>query len=260
MDQKSPADISGQNTTSIPRQFPPSFDMYKDGWASKHYFLGQPRSAPLYAVSLHTGWSGKPDIVLHSGPTEDAPPLASSNKNTLSRSADVTLPPLPGSVAKATTERIEVSGGNWGGHSVLSFSVEVGDTGRREDFEWRHSRGDDVAALGGRSDGWKLVRIAADGPGGAKPGSTSSGGGARSSDGKEVVAVWATTHRRLHKGFRFRFLGTGADGSLGERWAIMAVVSALRGWDKIRRASSGNAGAAGGGVAGGGGGGGGGAC
>lgn len=227
--------MSGKGNQSTAQQFPPSFSLYKTGWGSKHYFLGQPGAPPIYAVSLHTGWSGKPDIILHNGPTEGDPPLATSSKVTLSRAAAVTLPPSPGSPGRASEERVEVSSGGFG-RPVLSFSIEVEGTGRRERFERRHSSGDEVRALGGRSSGWKLVALAADRPAGG-PNS-----GPVSSDGKEVVAVWATEHLRLHKGFRFRFLGTGASGSLGERWATMAVISALRGWDRARKAQNSNSG------------------
>lgn len=228
--------MSGQNTASIACQVPPSFEVYVEGWGSKHYFIGQPKSPPIYAVSLHTGWSGKPDIILHSGPTENDLPLATSNKRSFGRSADVTLPPLPGMEGMASGERIEASRSGFGS-PVFFFSIEAGATGRRERFEWRHSRGNEVAALGGRSSGWKLVRIATDAPGGTNTGAT-FGGGAKSSDGKEVVAVWAATTGRLHKGFRFQFLGTGANGSLGQRWATMAVISALRCWNRERRAQN----------------------
>lgn len=61
-----------------------------------------------------------------------------------------------------------------------------------------------------------------------------------SSDGREIVAVWAGAGMAsVSKVLRFRFLGTGADGSLGDRWAIMAVASALAIWNRDRR-SNGN--------------------
>ncbi|KAI1354207.1 hypothetical protein F5Y01DRAFT_274521 [Xylaria sp. FL0043] len=60
-----------------------------------------------------------------------------------------------------------------------------------------------------------------------------------SSDGKEVVAVCAGASLSVSKVLRFRFLGTGADGSLGARWAIMAVASALAIWNRDRRSRSG---------------------
>lgn len=48
------------------------------------------------------------------------------------------------------------------------------------------------------------------------------------------VAVWANSVRSLGQDavMKFRFLGTGASGVLGERWATMAVLSALRMWQQ----------------------------
>ncbi|KAH8648576.1 hypothetical protein BX600DRAFT_442862 [Xylariales sp. PMI_506] len=219
---------------SIPRQFPASFSLYHPSTFSKTYLLGEHQSQPLYAVALHTGWSGKPDVVLHAGPDEKRfPPIASVDANTMSRSSTVTLPPVPGSGLDCATERAEFSGF---GHGKESFSIEVDASGgRREAFEWRHSHGGEVDGLGGRGRGWKLVRLAASGS-----------GASRSSDGKEVVAVWANASMSATKILNFEFLGSGATGVLGERWAIMAVITALRIWDKERKARSSSAAAAGG--------------
>ncbi|GAP91012.2 hypothetical protein SAMD00023353_5400380 [Rosellinia necatrix] len=58
----------------------------------------------------------------------------------------------------------------------------------------------------------------------------------QTSDGKEVVAVWATDGPSTNGALHFRFLGSGADGSLGDEWAIMAVASALSSWNQRRSA------------------------
>ncbi|KAI0427852.1 hypothetical protein F5Y09DRAFT_314977 [Xylaria sp. FL1042] len=162
----------------------------------------------------------------------------------------------------------------------MSFSIETTASGRsREYFEWRHSSGVEVEALGGRHSGWKLVRVSLPAPAIAtplttmttttttpttptallplhrtvsSPSSHSSSYPKRhrignsnhtllghSSDGKEVVAVCAGASMSVTKVLRFRFLGTGADGSLGARWAIMAVASALAIWNRDRRSRSG---------------------
>jgi hypothetical protein len=92
---------------------------------------------------------------------------------------------------------------------------------------------------------------------GAAPGSANASFISRSSDGREVVAVFAgavssismskstpmspmSNNNNKSKVLRFRFLGTGADGSLGDRWAIMAVATALAIWNRDRRSSSAN--------------------
>ncbi|KAI1297356.1 hypothetical protein F5Y03DRAFT_369674 [Xylaria venustula] len=70
-------------------------------------------------------------------------------------------------------------------------------------------------------------------------GYNNSGGSSSSGGGKEVVAVCAGTGMSsVTKVLHFRFLGAGADGSLGDRWAIMAVASALTIWNRDRRSRS----------------------
>ncbi|KAK5631311.1 hypothetical protein RRF57_007025 [Xylaria bambusicola] len=129
----------------------------------------------------------------------------------------------------------------------MSFSIETNASGRaRERFEWRHSHGFEVEALGGRHSGWKLVRMSNPPLSILHPSSLyaplkrkySSNVLGQSSDGKEVVAVWSEVSWSLTKVLRFRFLSTGADGSLGDRWAVMAVASALAIWHRDRRSRS----------------------
>ncbi|KAI1388806.1 uncharacterized protein F4822DRAFT_258794 [Hypoxylon trugodes] len=234
---------------NIPRQFPPAFSMYNESsFGQRKYMIGEHQSTPLYAVSLHSGWSGQPDVVLHNGPSDNRPPLAGVERDSWSNSATITLPVLPGSGTQAKTERLESTGGF--GHPAYTFSVEAGSGNRREAFEWRHTSGSAVASLGGRSSGWKLLRLSTDAPSGVVGGGSGKfvGGGASSSDGKEVVAVWAWASGSLTKVFKFQFLGSGANGVLGERWAIMAVATALKIWDRERRARNSSAAGAGGGA------------
>ncbi len=234
----------------VNRQFPPSFGLYTASALGRKYVLGEHQSQPLYAVSVHSGLSGQPSTVLHSGPSTDLPPLAAADAAMFGSSCTVDLPPLvvpvPGAGAAASPqttarqERMESSGGFV--HRKMSFEIEVGGGGplRREAFEWRHSRGPEVAALGSAGGGWKLVRL-----GGAGPGV----GAGR----EEVVAVWSNVRMSLTKLLQFRFLNSGLSGVLGERWAVMAVITALRMWDREMRQR--RRGAAGGAAAGGDGGG-----
>ena len=173
----------------------------------------------------------------------------------------ITLPALPNFGRDTTEEPLEQSTGFL--HStVYSFSIEVetGDpvTGgggggalRREGFEWRASHGDEVKELDRWSHGWKLVRLhgEAEGIGGTR--AVRDAG--TTSDGKEVVAVFATySGWSRTKAAKFRFLGTGAAGHLGRRFAIMAVITALRIWDlqkKKQAAAAAGSGAAAGAAA-----------
>lgn len=188
-----PQQIPQQVPQEVPiqRQFPPAFSMYRESsWTQRSYMIGEHQSAPLYAVSLHSGWSGQPDIVLHNGPGDQRPPLAGVTRSAFGTSATVVLPPVPGSGsgAQAAEEKMEYSGGF--GHTAYTFSIEagIGNAARRETFEWRHSSGSVVKGLDARGSGWKLVRLATGPPGGVV-GPSFVAGGARASDGKEVVAV-----------------------------------------------------------------------
>ncbi|KAI1657463.1 hypothetical protein F4813DRAFT_396358 [Daldinia decipiens] len=235
----------------LPRQFPPAFNMYIE---SRHrYHIGVHQSTPLYAVTLSRASFSHPEVVLHSGPGHQTPALAVVARPSRSGDLTVTL------AAAAAEERVETPA-FLGGGETFSFGVEVGvgvgDGGgererererEREMFEWRRSRGDAVAALGGRASGWKLVRMRRDAASGLGGGGRGRGrgqgqagvfgrGAAAAGDGREVVAVWAWANMSLTKKLRFRFLGTGASGVLGERWAVMAVATALWAFDKERRA------------------------
>jgi hypothetical protein len=53
------------------------------------------------------------------------------------------------------------------------------------------------------------------------------------SDGKEVVAVWANPGTlSFSKLGHFEFRGSGAIGELGTLWSIMAVMSCMCIWQK----------------------------
>ncbi|ORY71025.1 uncharacterized protein BCR38DRAFT_415725 [Pseudomassariella vexata] len=215
-----------------PRQFPPAWNLYRVGALRGTMMLGEDASRPLYAVSQHSGWSGQPDMILHNGPSETLPPLATGERDMRWASGSHTLihlPSFPGSNrAGGTDERLETLL-SWP-HISYTFTVEVGSPGsyRREIFEWRHSSGVAVASLGGVRTGWKLIRLATDAPPGVESGWQFVAGGDTSSDGKEIVAVWAQAAMSMSKVLKFRFIGSGVTGVLGERWAVMAVMTALR--------------------------------
>ncbi|KAI2631981.1 hypothetical protein GGR54DRAFT_11548 [Hypoxylon sp. NC1633] len=233
-------------TTQVKPRFPPSFNLYRSSaFMQRLYTIGEHQATPLYAVSLHSGLSGRAHVIIHSGPADTAPPLATVNRALWGLDATITLPPLPGSSRDPAEveEHLAAKSGGFGA-PAYAFSVEAG-TGaaaalRREAFEWRHSSGDAVQSLGGRVSGWKLVRLATDAPAGLGPDARfvpgAPGSASSRTDGKEVVAVWSWAGRSYsNKTLLFRFLGTGASGALGERWGLMAVVTALRIWDRERR-------------------------
>ncbi|GKT52695.1 hypothetical protein ColTof4_14277 [Colletotrichum tofieldiae] len=202
--------------SQVARQFPPAFNVYSQSF-SRTMILGEHQDQPFYAMSIHSGLSSSPPIVLHSGPTNTSPPLASVEHHSFSSRMSITLPPAPrGSPGGAPIVDLE-SKMDFPSSSYV-FAIGVGPNCERlEQFQWRPSAGEAIAMLDGRSRGWKLVRLA-----------HSAGPAAfRGSDGKEVVAVWTDAGMSMTKLAKFAFTGSGLTGELGERWAIMAVISGL---------------------------------
>lgn len=108
---------------------------------------------------------------------------------------------------------------------------------RREAFEWRFSQGKEVKVFGAWSTGWKLVRLDGVAESESESGEGSSSRSERrhgqTSDGKPVVAVVAdNTSPSTNKIAKFHFVGAGATGELGERWAFMALMTAVRVWER----------------------------
>ncbi|KAK8039122.1 hypothetical protein PG993_007533 [Apiospora rasikravindrae] len=248
------------------RQFPAAFNLYHQKSPSGRslvYTLGEHESEPLYTLTIHSGISGNPSLVLHNGPDPAAPALASADKEpgqeTLShkitgKASLITIPALPNFGRPTTEEPLEPHMTLSGAGYAFSLEVQKGTLGAitaaggddtngegeggdpasnqwtRERFEWRHSRGNEVKQLDKLNSGWKLVRIhsEADGVGGTR---RARDAGA-SSDGKELVAVFAEVSGwSTSKVVKFKFLGSGATGEMGPRWALMAVMTALRIWD-----------------------------
>lgn len=212
----------------VHRQFPPEFNLYSsNALAFKKLVIGETQNTPIYSVTLHSGWSGNPDVVLHTSASPDSPPMATGLFKSFANEIIVTLPPLTPTSQPAEKK---VKG------SLLSlkysFSVEVpaGPGGKLvlEPFEWRNSSGDEVRPLGGLwGQGKKLVRL------GPPPRADSTA--STTSDGKEIVAVFNGAKVSFTKRLAFKFTGAGESGELGERWAVMAVISALSIWEHGRR-------------------------
>lgn len=182
-------------------------------------FVGTSEALPLNHISLKSGLVhyGKPHVTLHSGSDKDSSVLAFSKA---AKWGGNYVLEIPGSNhEEPIIEKLEITSRL--GKAKRQFCLNINDSegiphGRHE-FQWRRSKGKGVRDLGLQNQGWKLVWL---------PGTYSS-----NSSQEEIVATWAQyNHWSFKKPFDFQFLGSGADGSLGEKWALMAVVSALTIW------------------------------
>jgi hypothetical protein len=210
--QPSPASAPSSGPSGINRQFPIQFNLYATGILGRKFTLGEHEESPFYSVTMHTGWSGNPHVVVHTTPDPDSPPLATAQFGRWSHAFTVTLPPTgPNSPPSELRVEPNFMKTKW------AFSVEVAAPGggfRTEAFVWKQSKGSEVNALPSTwGSGKKLVREGSD----------------------EIVAACTNGGMSMSKKFCFLFVGAGATGELGERWAVMAVTSALGIFEMERR-------------------------
>ncbi|KAI1803758.1 hypothetical protein F4811DRAFT_523452 [Daldinia bambusicola] len=236
----------------VSSRFPQCLNAYfEKKFLTKVFHLGEHAETPLYAVTMHSGWSGKPLLEMHSGPSESDPIVAtaghesrwSSGKHTI-----IQVFPNPADPTGPSTSAGESSSGSGSGsgsgfgsqgagktfnmiekHSwtrlwhELSIEVGIGKDLRVENFEWRRTRGEEVKELDKWGQGWKLVRLSGT--------AAAAGGQNATSDGKEVVAVWTVNSSwSMNKFCKFQFLESGATGVLGDAFALAALVSGLKIW------------------------------
>ncbi|KAH8202108.1 hypothetical protein TruAng_003686 [Truncatella angustata] len=218
-------------------RFPNLLGMYyQKAIRTPTFNLGESEDQPLLSVTFHQSatYSGQPYLILHSSADPGSPPLAIAEKaGRLGQRAEITLPGLEGSEGVSTEEM--------GAHiSITSvsyaFTIETGD-GQREKFEWRSSKGSEVKSLSSDKHpaGRKLVRISVEAGVGGTRAVRDEGA---TSDGREIVAAWADNAKWSgNKAGVFQFLGSGATGELGERFSVMALVSAVRIWEMINEKS-----------------------
>jgi len=230
----------------VRRQFPAAFNLYNNGWGGR-LTLGEHAAAPIYAVRLHGERSPEPSGVLYTGPRLDDHRLASATLGPGPTDFSIPLPPRPGCgggrEGGSSTEYVRGLPPEW--PSVYRMAIEVGVTERggqqsaaaaplrREHFEWRPAAAGSVAGTGGISLDWQLVRLEPGPPPGA---ATPPDGRFLTRDGREVVATWADKRISLSKCANFAFVGSALTGVFGERWDVMAVITALAIWEKSRRA------------------------
>lgn len=245
------------SSEGIEKGIPPIIRIaYKSSWKKYACFArvdleaGAPNAEPMYIISLSKGLYG--DITLHSGTSNESPPLATSSRIKQYRDDyQITLPSFSGhGVHEETLRRPK----GLKGHFWFGCLVGDGTEQRVERFEWRRSRGAEVRSVGQSSwGGYKLVRLGStdtkedytsseeDLPKGSSrissSSSNSNSGEGYTSDGKEIVAVWgnASCWKTMSGVGEFQFRGSGATGELGNMWALMAVMSCMSIWQKVQR-------------------------
>ncbi|KAL7934552.1 hypothetical protein V8C35DRAFT_301221 [Trichoderma chlorosporum] len=190
-------------------------------------------SEPLYTFNFPSGWWG--DLIMYSGPTLEHPPLAAvRNTGKTAMGNVVTLPPL-GPGQEVIEEKM--SRRRKGVMDAFSFAVPISaregenTTRRVERFEWVSSGSKEVKDLHEWVHGWKLRRVvtsAADSDNEKDDGDAST---YENTDG-EILAVWADATGLKKKAAKFEFINSGATGELGEAWALMAVITFVRVWQR----------------------------
>ncbi|KAI8948681.1 hypothetical protein F4801DRAFT_442961 [Xylaria longipes] len=221
-------------TSSGGLKFPPTLNAYVPMAFTRTFHLGEKKEAPSFAVRMHSGFTKNPELVLYNGPIDKDPILATAAHESLwkSRTTLLTVPAREGVLHDSESQSVKMSC-HWSlKHQTYTFTADVGvgKETRREEFEWRSSHGNEVKELDGYKWGWKLVRLSSEplGSGGGDRATRASGS---TSDGLEVVAVWAHNNSMsMTKAFKFQFMGSALNGMLGERGAALALISALRIW------------------------------
>ncbi|KAI5866532.1 hypothetical protein GGS23DRAFT_275794 [Durotheca rogersii] len=225
------------------RPFPPEMQA-RYQWkitATFHLCGGERPDDRLFAVSTHAGWDGEvPRIVLHNGPSDKDPVLAFSCEERTVTRLDVYSPnsivKLPPVVPSADPKQLatEIMRAHTIGETGVGyeFSIEVSHSAKlvREKFEWRKVKKGADGEL--KEGGFKLLRLSSRRDPESVAASPSQEPAAATEDGYDVVAVfkWNKTLTNLMRPFDLRFVGDALSGSLGERWALVTVLTALRLW------------------------------
>ncbi|EEP79683.1 predicted protein [Uncinocarpus reesii 1704] len=233
--------------SSLYRPFPATLTAYYQWKVTRVYHLGTSDNHKLFAVSVYAGISDKgpdrPCTVLHNGPSEKDHTLAVAGEPAVwdmkSALSSISLPPLTSTEPDQTTSPTATEAAVTPVHEtmvpgvlddgktvIFRFAVEVGHpkTGgyRRETFEWRMLKEHELHDV---KHGFKLVRSHA--------GAEAAPLGVLGDDDGEIEVVAVAGWKRmlaLSKPFNLQFMGSGQTGELGDRFAVMVVITSLRLW------------------------------
>jgi hypothetical protein len=231
-----------------PSRYPRVFQLYPSTFGgfgrSSNYSIAEEPDKPLFGVGLDRGLFGAGGVrglQLYAGPTKADGVLAEIRTDAAVRRAagsgegyDVLL---EGARPDERLVRVHRQKTASGAEQIYRFGVKVSSGWERpeEIFEWR----------GGRAEGWqtwKLLRLGA-GVRAAKQirrsreamredsDQTVSDGAEEAGDGdeEEIVAVW--TIFKAEKRCKFEFVNSATLGRMGERFATLAIMTALGIWN-----------------------------
>ncbi|KNG89699.1 hypothetical protein ANOM_002344 [Aspergillus nomiae NRRL 13137] len=196
-------------------KFPPAMNGYMPMKFTPELHLGPSASEKLYFMSIDVQHRKSiQTMILHDGPTDKHPPLASLQ-------SDPYLREKPISVTFASQGELQEN-------SIIE-PLEGVKPYKRMSPTFSIAHGKEIKELAGHTTGWKLVRLSE--AVGETGGSRSQRAMGCSSDGKEIVAVIAhNASLSLSKGFKFAFVGSGLTGVLGEKWETMTLITAVYLW------------------------------
>jgi len=247
-ESNSKASPTGLTGPFVPyRPFPPVMNAYyiyefSVNSAKTIKLCGEKESDFLYRIEVHTGYSmsgplgSRPGVILHNGTSRKDPLLAAAGDESQTSStiygmnprSIVLMPRMhlgPGATTNDLFNEMMLAATVPTDKGVaFRFAIEVGiEKVYRESFEWRKIK-DPVTKKGG----YKLVRQPCEGAGGQATGSSSQ---AASSHGEEetlALLTWPKGWSWFKLAFTLEFKGSGLTGVLGERWQLMAVITAAR--------------------------------
>ncbi|KAI1382431.1 hypothetical protein F4677DRAFT_440227 [Hypoxylon crocopeplum] len=223
-------------------EFPHSLKvLFPGGLLPVKFNLGEHAHDLRYSLNVDPFSAKKPLLVLHHGSTENGQVLAMAKKperyqNTYKTEIQVTsLTNHTLRQGQLSTTFVTMVDQRRIAHQQHEFSVNM--AWGCEKFEWRSTRGNEVQNMFRHPKGFKLVRLGSEGPGEGRGGKRGVRQVGESSDGKEIVAVWATEKSFIPsnmvlggKPFKFELCGSGKSGQMGEHFSYIALMTALYIW------------------------------
>ncbi|KAH6627178.1 hypothetical protein B0J18DRAFT_489927 [Chaetomium sp. MPI-SDFR-AT-0129] len=231
--------------------FPPVMNGYAQWGKQGFNICGGTEKDRLYHIDIHSGYSrsgplgSRPGVVLHQGMDTKTPILAAAGYDSqfsarlysFNNQTAVLMPSLlPAAERTSEFDTEQMPATVRGEQVVFSFFVEVdhGKERERQKFEWRKFEKGKIATA--TEGGFELVRVlspCSPNAGQEEPGASSASlSTVDGEENEEVVAllIWRKLWPTFKHNFTLQLLGKGQTGELGDRWALMVVITAIRIW------------------------------